>query len=157
MIISLAFPIALSSRHSTTSQNSEYRLLPVHCPLSTVHLMRECTARERFRCLNRIESDRSGSMIGAGSSFYACALVLLIIIKWRRVLAVDSEGVYLNASAHDLSSVMSLRLFKTQHSMGGVGEVRSVSRRMAVVEIWCAPFRLIPLTCSWYLVCLALS
>ena len=43
-------------------------------------------------------------------------------MKWQRILAVDSEGVYLNASAHDLSSVMSLRLFKTQYSMGGVGE-----------------------------------
>ena len=43
-------------------------------------------------------------------------------MKWQRVLAVDSEGVYLNASAHDLSSVISFRLFKMQHSMGGVGE-----------------------------------
>ena len=34
------------------------------------------------------------------------------------VLAVDSEG----ASAHDSSSVMLFRLFKTQNSMEGVGE-----------------------------------
>ena len=43
-------------------------------------------------------------------------------MKWRRVLAVDSEGVYINASAHDLSSVMLFGLFKTQHFMGDVGE-----------------------------------